>query len=269
MSPATHEYQTDGPKAKADGNTNPKEKSAADGAEPVATGDKNTKDETSSTNRARLRSTQFAVEEYIIERGAEELQDRMDLLKAELQRCESLVEAVGAWTEVMRDDNDRAILVFTVVTVIFLPLSFVASYLSMAGGPGTDGWNFIQARFWEVAAPLAVGIGAFCLGVAWSGDDLRDWIEDILYGRPTIKARRRRRRRALDSDDDYDDEDDEDDDDDDDDRSTDDGDSLRRKKWWRWPWRLRRRRRVVEDGETSSREGRESSSSGGSWLVDA
>ena len=263
MSPATHEYPTDRPKAKEDDSTKPEEKPAADGAEPVAAGEKNAKDETSSTNLARLRTTQFAVEEYIIERGAEELQDRMDLLDGELQRCESLVEAVGAWTEVMRDDNDRAILVFTVVTVIFLPLSFVASYLSMSGGPGSDGWNFIQARFWEVAAPLAVGIGAFCLGVAWSGDDLRDWLEDMLYGRPSIKARRRRRRRReLDTDDEYEDEDGSYE------ESTDDGDSVKRKTWWSWPWRIRRRRRFVEDGETSSREGRQSSSSGGSSLVD-
>ncbi len=139
---------------KAAGNNKTKKKRTAD--EQVATRDQNAKDES-----ARLRTIQYAVEEYIIERGSEDLQNRLDLLDGELQRCKTLVEAVGDWTEIMRDDNDRAILVFTVVTVIFLPLSFVTAYLSMAGGPGTDGWNFIEARFWEVAAPLAAGIGAF------------------------------------------------------------------------------------------------------------
>ncbi|KAF6798906.1 hypothetical protein CSOJ01_12572 [Colletotrichum sojae] len=88
-----------------------------------------------------------------------------------LELCVQLKGLVSELTEIMADDQGRAVFVFTVVTVTFLPLSFVASYLSMSGG--TDGlgmeWGEVQARFWTVAGPLTAVVAAFCFFVAGRG----------------------------------------------------------------------------------------------------
>lgn len=60
-------------------------------------------------------------------------------------------------------------MLFTIVTVIFLPLSFVASYISMSGGTTDLDWDGLQGLFWKVASPLAVVIAVFCFGVVKFG----------------------------------------------------------------------------------------------------
>lgn len=56
---------------------------------------------------------------------------------------------------IRKETNNQAILIFTVVTVIFLPLSFVTSYLGMNSIDIRNG-NFEQTLFWELSVPLAV-----------------------------------------------------------------------------------------------------------------
>ncbi|KAJ5443385.1 Mg2+ transporter protein CorA-like/Zinc transport protein ZntB [Penicillium cf. griseofulvum] len=56
--------------------------------------------------------------------------------------------------EVRKESNSKAIAIFTVVTVIFLPLSFVTSYLGMNSVDIRDG-TFNQSLFWIVALPSA------------------------------------------------------------------------------------------------------------------
>jgi hypothetical protein len=98
----------------------------------------------------------------------------MDMINSSIERGDQLISTVHEFTEIMKDDHSRAIFVFTVVTVVFLPLSFVAAYLSMNGGPSeADAWGDTQRLFWKIAAPLAIGIGAFCLVVAWPRPELQ------------------------------------------------------------------------------------------------
>ncbi|KAK3368446.1 hypothetical protein B0H63DRAFT_76320 [Podospora didyma] len=117
------------------------------------------------------RTKLFAREsDLLTQLGRELSQDEEDVSEL-LALCSRMVQQVRELTEIMEDDQGRAVVVFTVVAVTFLPLSFVASYLSMSGG--TDGlgmeWGEVQALFWTVAGPLTVGVALFCLLVTGKG----------------------------------------------------------------------------------------------------
>ena len=57
--------------------------------------------------------------------------------------------------EVNQDGNDKAILVFTIVTVVSLPLSFVSSFFGMNTSDLRD-MNYSQSMFWATAIPVTV-----------------------------------------------------------------------------------------------------------------
>ncbi|KAL4756174.1 uncharacterized protein BDW70DRAFT_164747 [Aspergillus foveolatus] len=81
----------------------------------------------------------------------------------DLSQLESMAEraavALRYMLEVRKESNRKAITLFTIVTVIFLPLSFVTSYLGM-NSVAIRGGSFTQGLFWAVAIPIA----AFLVG---------------------------------------------------------------------------------------------------------
>ena len=72
------------------------------------------------------------------------------------------VQLVETW----QDENSNSIFIFTTVTIIFLPLTFLSGYFGM-NLSGIINTTSGVVHFWEVAAPLAVGIGLICAGVIW------------------------------------------------------------------------------------------------------
>ncbi|KAJ6120590.1 Mg2+ transporter protein CorA-like/Zinc transport protein ZntB [Penicillium sp. IBT 18751x] len=64
--------------------------------------------------------------------------------------------------EVRKESNSSAITIFTIVTVVFLPLSFITSYLGMNSVDIRNG-TFHQSLFWVIALPSA----AFLVFVLW------------------------------------------------------------------------------------------------------
>ncbi|KAK1998838.1 hypothetical protein LX36DRAFT_18127 [Colletotrichum falcatum] len=113
----------------------------------------------------------FGIESELLSELLDTVKQEDKSLDVTLELCNALKGLTSELTEIMADDQGRAVFVFTVVTVTFLPLSFVASYLSMSGG--TDGlgmeWGDVQARFWMVAGPLTVAVAAFCFYIAGRG----------------------------------------------------------------------------------------------------
>ncbi|KAF2457630.1 hypothetical protein BDY21DRAFT_30142 [Lineolata rhizophorae] len=83
-------------------------------------------------------------------------------------------------TEINEEDHGKAILVFTVVTIIFLPLSFLTSYFGMNTSDIRD-MDSRQSLFWAVAIPLTVGVMAIILLLAYNGDDLRDLMSKAIH----------------------------------------------------------------------------------------
>lgn len=122
-----------------------------------------------------LRQKTYRIEEHIVDEAEEKVQEQLDIITSNIEQGQKLIDMVNESTEIIKDDHSRALFVFTVVTVVFLPLSFVAAYLSMNGGPSNKDWGRTQSLFWQIATPLAVGVGVFCLTVAWQGRETKKW----------------------------------------------------------------------------------------------
>lgn len=100
----------------------------------------------------------IAIKEQL--RAYAELRDRAKQLSKEN------VELV----ETLQDDNSKAIFIFTMVTILFLPLSFVAGFFGM-NVVGISGTTSGVGHFWEIALPLTAGIIGLCAVVAIKGED--------------------------------------------------------------------------------------------------
>lgn len=77
--------------------------------------------------------------------------------------------------ETKLEDNGKAIIVFTVVTIFFLPLSFVTGFFGM-NLVGINPSTSTVKHFWVIALPLTFGVVFLCLFAAFSGY-IRRWIE--------------------------------------------------------------------------------------------
>lgn len=75
--------------------------------------------------------------------------------------------------EIQEEGNSKAILVFTLVTIIFLPLSFVASVFGMNTVDIRD-MDSSQWIFWATALPVTATIGGVSLVLAYYGTQMRD-----------------------------------------------------------------------------------------------
>ena len=104
-----------------------------------------------------------------------------------LDECEALGQFVIHATEIEKDDLNKTILAFTIVTIIFLPLSFVTSYLGM--NPSFEGdWTATQDLFWEIALPLTFALCMFCLLLAF-WEKTTTWVRE-LFARASPLPRR-------------------------------------------------------------------------------
>jgi hypothetical protein len=93
----------------------------------------------------------------------------------QIRRCGPLSESTKQSLEINEEDHGKAIMIFTIVTIIFLPLSFVTSYLGMNTSDIRD-MESRQSLFWSIAIPLtAVTMGSI-LFISYNGDELRDTI---------------------------------------------------------------------------------------------
>jgi len=97
-----------------------------------------------------------------------------------LRRCGPLSDQTKQSLEIYEEDHGKAITAFTVVTVIFLPLSFVTSFFGMNTVDIRD-MTSEQGLFWAIALPLTfVTIGATVL-IGYNGDALRDITVSVYY----------------------------------------------------------------------------------------
>lgn len=88
-------------------------------------------------------------------------------------QCGPLALKVKQSTEINEEDHGKAIFVFTVVTTIFLPLSFVTSFLGMNTTDIRD-TTYSQSLFWMIALPVTAIVMALVMGVAYNSDGLKD-----------------------------------------------------------------------------------------------
>ena len=95
-----------------------------------------------------------------------------------IRRCGPLSDSTKQSLEITEEDHGKAIMVFTTVTVIFLPLSFVTSYLGMNTNDIRN-MNNRQSLFWVIALPLTLTTMAVCLYISYKGATLRDQLSSL------------------------------------------------------------------------------------------
>jgi hypothetical protein len=108
------------------------------------------------------------------------------------ENSNSLINRTIQLVNIRLEDHGKAILVFTIVTIIFLPLSFVSSffgskYLNKAVNSPvtllTFAVNFADIRdmestqrlFWAVSGSLTVGVVGFAIFLAFYGSVIMEW----------------------------------------------------------------------------------------------
>ncbi|OGM41814.1 hypothetical protein ABOM_009626 [Aspergillus bombycis] len=113
----------------------------------------------------------------VLQNCIRELDDKAALYSEMNFSIEQLRRRVVRQVDLQQDNNSKAILVFTIVTVVFLPLSFMTSYLGMNTRDIRD-MDRDQWLFWAIAAPLTLFIVGVCMVVAYEGERIRDVITE-------------------------------------------------------------------------------------------
>ncbi|KAF5493074.1 hypothetical protein CGCF413_v009996 [Colletotrichum fructicola] len=99
--------------------------------------------------RARLHTA----ETRVAKRHKRMLDERHETLHSLQERATAFREQVKQTIEVLEEDHGKAIRVFTIVTLFFLPMSFISSFLGMNTTDIRD-TEFDQRFFWIVSIPV-------------------------------------------------------------------------------------------------------------------
>ncbi|KAL2823439.1 hypothetical protein BDW59DRAFT_96770 [Aspergillus cavernicola] len=103
------------------------------------------------------------------------LQEQKDVFTELIKRADLLEKQIVQRVDIIQEDHGKAILIFTIVSTIFLPLSFVSSYLGMNTADIRD-MEPSQALFWQVATPFTLLVVSVVLGVAYNGGRILEWL---------------------------------------------------------------------------------------------
>ncbi|KAF3156524.1 hypothetical protein TWF569_005510 [Orbilia oligospora] len=98
-----------------------------------------------------------------------------DHVKDYLKRANNLYGSVEEALSLKEEDNGKAIMVFTIVTTVFLPLNFVTSFFGMNTTDIRD-IDRDQKIFWTTAIPVTIAVLGFALCWAYFGDAIQDRI---------------------------------------------------------------------------------------------
>lgn len=99
-------------------------------------------------------------------------------------RLEETSDHVTSMLEIQQENNGMAIIAFTIVTIVFLPLSWATSYLGMNT---TDIRNLEQKQwlFWAIALPVTLFVICLALMVVLKGETIREFL--IEWGEKKVK----------------------------------------------------------------------------------
>lgn len=90
------------------------------------------------------------------------------------ENSNTLINRTIQLVNIRLEDHGKAILVFTIVTIIFLPLSFISSFFGMNFSDIRD-MERTQRLFWLVAGCLTVATVGFSLFLAFYGGSIMEW----------------------------------------------------------------------------------------------
>ncbi|KAH7411095.1 hypothetical protein BKA64DRAFT_373294 [Cadophora sp. MPI-SDFR-AT-0126] len=122
------------------------------------------------------RNQQYHLEGEVGQGCIDQLHNEINDLDLLLDRLVTLEQKVRYRVEVLEEDNSKAIFIFTVVAAVFLPLSFVTSYLGMNTIDIRD-MNRSQSIFWATAVPATFAVVALAILAAYR-DAVREWARE-------------------------------------------------------------------------------------------
>ncbi|KAJ5202282.1 hypothetical protein N7449_004361 [Penicillium cf. viridicatum] len=138
------------------------------------------------TTKSRVSSFEF--EKARLQKLIHELNAELRTISLLNAKLDSLANQTRNGVDVRQEDQGKAVLVFTIVTVVFMPLSFVTSYLGM-NTTDIRNTNSSQTLFWVISAPLTVGIITIVLFVAFQVDRIRDAFDAFWMYDSTLAAK--------------------------------------------------------------------------------
>lgn len=96
-----------------------------------------------------------------------------DYVQDHFKRTKTLYDSVEEALSLKEEGNGKAIMVFTIVTTVFLPLNFVTSFFGMNTTDIRD-IDRDQRIFWMIAIPVTIFVLGFALCWAYIGDSIQD-----------------------------------------------------------------------------------------------
>ncbi|KAL7953799.1 hypothetical protein V8C34DRAFT_296017 [Trichoderma compactum] len=75
----------------------------------------------------------------------------------------------------MEEDYGKAIRVFTIVTLFFLPLSFGSSFMGM-NTVDVRIMHYKQGLFWATGIPVTLFVLTLACIYGYKGDEIHDWV---------------------------------------------------------------------------------------------
>lgn len=128
------------------------------------------------------RHAAFKLEDARISRILADINHDLESIEELIRRAETLSAQTRSAVEARQEDHGKAILVFTIVTVTFLPMSFVTSFFGMNTSDIRDLPDG-QWVFWVVALPISAVTIGLSLVIGFHGDRIREAIEKSALGR--------------------------------------------------------------------------------------
>lgn len=135
-------------------------------------------DDSSYEKDIPFRRAMFPYEQTLLQSCLDNLAVASEEYTDLIRRCSPLSDRTKQSLEINEEDHGKAIMVFTIVTVIFLPLSFVTSYLGMNTIDIRD-MGSSQSLFYIIAIPLTIVTIGACLLIGYNGDELRDIVSSF------------------------------------------------------------------------------------------
>ena len=105
----------------------------------------------------------------------ENLQREYDDLCDLRENSNNLINRTIQLVNIRLEDHGKAILVFTIVTIIFLPLSFVSSFFGM-NFSDIRNMERTQGLFWIISGSLTIGTVGFAIFLAFFGASIVDYL---------------------------------------------------------------------------------------------
>ncbi|KAL6869222.1 hypothetical protein ACO1O0_000546 [Amphichorda felina] len=110
------------------------------------------------------------------------LRTKQENIRILREKSEVLKEQVKQTIEILEEDHGKAIRVFTFVTLLFLPLSFVTSFMGMNTKDVRD-MEFTQNIFWMTGLPVTLVVITVALIYAYKSEEVEDWMWRQMEGR--------------------------------------------------------------------------------------